>query len=177
MEKIPFLVSVFTMLLSLGAEAQLVLPTGHYESTDGCTLKIERAKDGRTSFRVDKGVAYASGEIRNPILSRSEQVLAIGICRSSASTNLNGVTRRGSQVEFSMAHQDSYSTTFLTRCGGAMDAVDYRVYWTLSNYDNSLLALRAENLIAKYSTPGGYHSGPLKSNNYPLSCGKFSKVR
>ncbi|MEQ1876181.1 MAG: hypothetical protein ABL958_06015 [Bdellovibrionia bacterium] len=177
MKNTSFLFGILTVLLASTAQAQLVLPVGNYRSTDGCRLEITRKTDGHTSFRVDKGNVYAAGEFRNPILSRSEQILSVGTCHAARREMLGprGVIP-GSKTEFKVVNSDNHATTYLTRCGGTFEVVDFRIYWAVSTSDSSLVALRADNYIASFGTMSGYHSGPIKTNSYPLTCQKFTKT-
>ena len=163
MVKTPVLFALLSLLASANASAQIVFQPGQYRSVDGCVMTIERAADGVTGLRVDKGAAYVSARFKTMIVSRSEQILEISTCKSG--------------FEFKVANDDQIARTYLTRCGGSLNVTDFKVYWAVSNADGSLLALRADNYIAKYSLPGGLHSGPIKTNLYPLSCQKFSRVR
>ena len=152
-----------TVLFAGQASAYLVLPVGTYQSADGCTLSITRKTDGHTEVNVWKGFVIVRAEFRNPIVSRADQILSISTCKGT--------------TEFKVANEDSVATTYLTRCGGSFEANDYKMFWAVSHSGSDLVAFRFDRLVAKYGTPSGYHSGPIKTNIYPLSCQKFTKVR
>ncbi|HEX4924276.1 MAG TPA: hypothetical protein VFV50_09320 [Bdellovibrionales bacterium] len=170
------LLAVLTFVAGAQAQAYLVFPPGNYRSDDGCKMEIRRASNGDTSVRIDKGAGYIQADFRTMIVSGPHSIVSLNTCSGIPQEMPYAGEIPGSPVAFKVVRDDNQVTTYLTRCGGRFKPQDIRIEWDISKTDGNLVAIRSQILIAKYGLPNGWHSGPLKTDLYPLQCGRFSKI-
>lgn len=176
MAKFSKALAVLTLLGCAQAQAYLAFPPGTYRSEDGCKMEIQRSYTGDTSVRIEKGAGYLRADFRTMIVSGPHSIVSLNTCSGVPQEMPYAGEIPGSPMQFKVIRDDNQVTTYLTRCGGRFKAQDIRIEWDISKADNNLVAIRSQNMVAKYGLPNGLHSGPIKADLYPVQCGRFSRA-